>query len=129
MKNITSKKSIHRQTCTFILVYGQGFQLLGSKVDYTIRSSPSNPVPTSFTGSNPIHIQLENDPSGNKKYVDISLSKQVVLSGLNIQTIEKMALGSFTISYLDRSIEYPGSMKTFTRLQNNDQQVIQMNAG
>jgi hypothetical protein len=92
-------------------------------VDYTIRSSPSNPVPTSFTGSNPIHIQLENDPSGNKKYVDISLSKQIVLSGLSIQTIEKMALGSFTISYLDRSIEYPGSMKTFTRLQNNDQQV------
>ena len=102
-------------------MYGQGYQSLTAKLDYTVRSSLNNPVPTSFTGSNPIHVQLENEPSGNKRFVDVTLAKQIVLSGLGIQTIENMALESFSLSYADRGIQYPDNMATFTRLQNDKQ--------
>ncbi len=104
-------------------VYGQGYQYLASKLDYIIRSSPSNPVPTSFVGSNPIHIQLENSPSGSNRFVDITLSKQIVLSGLAIQTVANMALASFSLSYAERGTQYPDRMSTFTRLL-NDKQVL-----
>jgi hypothetical protein len=56
---------------TIITAYGQGYQKLASQVDYQIISSPRNPVPTSFSGINPIHIQLENDPSGNPRFVQV----------------------------------------------------------
>ncbi len=75
----------------------------------------------SFVGRNPIHIQLENDPTGSQRYVDITLTKQIVISGLSIQTVENMALQSFSFSYAQRNMEFPGVMTTFTRLLNDKQ--------
>ena len=61
----------------YLLVDGQGYQLLGNKVDYKIRSSLKNIFPTSFSGSNPIHIQLENDASVPFRFVEVTFAKQV----------------------------------------------------
>ena len=98
---------------------GQGYQNLATKVDYKIISSRIKPVPTAFLGTNPIHIQLESDPSVTKRFVQISLMKQIVVSGLSIETPENMALKSFTFSYADRSLQFPTTMQNFSRLLND----------
>ena len=85
-------------------------------MSYKIISSPSNPVPTAFAGSNPIHIQLEADPTGNTRYVQIQLAKQVLISGLSVETVENMALQSFSFAYSDRSVQYPSNLVTLKRL-------------
>ena len=95
---------------------GQGYQNLATKVDYKIISSRLKPVPTAFLGTNPIHIQLESDPSVTKRFVQISLLKQIVVSGLSFETPENMALQSFSFSYVDRGIQFPASSKTFNKL-------------
>lgn len=95
---------------------GQGYQNLATKVDYKIISSRIKPVPTAFLGTNPIHIQLESDPSVTKRFVQISLLKQIVVSGLSFETPENMALQSFSFSYVDRGIQFPSSSKTFNKL-------------
>ena len=100
----------------YVTAYGQGHQNLVSRVDYMIISSLSNPVPTPFAGTNPIHIQLENDPSVSQRFVQISLVKQIIVSGLSIETPENMALRSFSFSYSDRSLQFPTSIQNFTRL-------------
>lgn len=96
--------------------YGQGHQSLASRVDYNIISSLSNPLPTAFAGTNPIHIQLENDPSVSQRYVQISMMRQIIVTGLSIETPENMALQSFSFSYADRSVQFPTSIQKFTRL-------------
>ena len=47
------------------------------------------------------------------------LAKQVVVSGLSIETVENMALQAFSLSYADRSIQYPDNMITIKRLLND----------
>ena len=100
----------------FFSAFGQGYQNVAAKVDYKIISCLSNPAPTSFLGINPIHIQLESDPSVKQRYVQISLLKQIVVNGLSIETPENMALKSFSFSYYDRGIQFPASTKTFYKL-------------
>jgi len=67
-------------------------------------------------------VQLENDPSVPKRFIEVSFSKQVIVSGISIQTPENMGLRSFSFEYADMSLQYPKNVQTFTRLL-NDQQV------
>jgi hypothetical protein len=106
-----------------VTAYGQGYQSLGSKVEYKIVSSKSNASPTNFAGTNPIHVQLESDVNVNQRFVQILLSKQVIVSALSIETVENMALQSFSFAYADRGVQYPSSMITLQRLL-NDKQVM-----
>ena len=78
-----------------------------------MESSSRNPVPTTFSGKNPIFIQLENDVT---RYVQISFAKQVVVAGLSIETLESMALKSFTLSYAGKRIQDPNGISKVSQL-------------
>ena len=78
-----------------------------------MESSSRNPVPTTFSGTNPIFIQLENDVT---RYVQISFAKQVVVAGLSIETLESMALKSFTLSYAGKRIQDPNGISKVPQL-------------
>ncbi len=97
----------------YFAVNGQGYQPLGTKVDLKISSSPKNPFPTPFAGTNPIFLQLEPDAN---KFVKITFAQQVIVAGLSIQTPENMALKKFTLSYAERSLQYPDKMITIARI-------------
>jgi hypothetical protein len=60
------------------LAFGQGYQSLGSQLENRIDSSNKNLNPTTFAGSNPIFIQLENDLS---RYVQLTFVKQIIVAG------------------------------------------------
>ncbi len=51
----------------------------------------------------------------------IILAKQIVISGLSIETVENMALKAFSFSYADRSVQFPDSMTTFKSLTGDKQ--------
>jgi len=59
-----------------------------------------------FLGNNPIFIQLENDPSVSKRFVEIIFAAQVVISGVNVQTPENMGLRAFSAYYASQSLQY-----------------------
>jgi len=70
-----------------------------------------------FQGNNPIFVQLEYDPSVPKRFIEIIFSSQVVMSGVNVQTPEKMGLRSFSVSYTGLSLQYSSPL-VYTQIVN-----------
>ena len=97
-----------------ILANSNGYELLKNSLDYEIRSSARRTPPVEITGSpsRTIHIELYTDLFSSERFLDISLSAQVVLSGLLLDTKRSMALKQFSIQYASREIQNPGEMKT-----------------
>ena len=82
--------------------------MLVSRVEKKVETSLKTSIPSPFPGSNPIHLQLENDLS---RYVTISFPRQVVVAGFSIQTPEKAALKEFSVFYFPRTVEFPTEAK------------------
>ena len=97
-----------------MLVYGNGYELLQEKVDYKFLSSVKGNHPEEIAGTSTrsIHIQLLKDPFLSERFLEVSLSSQIVFSGLEIDTKRSMALQTFSIQYARRDIQYPGQMET-----------------
>jgi hypothetical protein len=57
------------------------------------------------------------------------LAKQVVISGLSIETPENMALKEFSISYAERSVQYPKKMIIMPQLFRSNAQVKYFDSG
>lgn len=83
-------------------------------VDYKIRSSARRSPPGDIDGSNlrSIHVELYTDLFSSQRFLEVSLSSQIVLSGLQIDTNRSMALQEFSIQYARRDIQYSGEMET-----------------
>jgi len=97
-------------TLLLLLVNGQGYEKIGSTLDYKLQSTNRNPHPMAISGINPILIQL--DPEyllDSPQFVEITLASQIVLSGLSIQTPEANGLKSFKLEYADLDMEYPNN--------------------
>ena len=45
---------------------------------------------------------------------------QIVMSGLSIQTVEKMALQLFSFSYYERGMQFPTKLTKFIRLLDDE---------
>ena len=97
-----------------MLVYGNGYELLKGEVDYKLISSVKGNHPEEIAGTSTraIHIQLHKDMFLSQRFLEVSLSAQIVLSGLEIDTKRSMALQTFSIQYARRDIQYPGQMET-----------------
>ena len=97
-----------------ILANGNGYELLQDSVDYRISSSARKNPPTYIKDSQArsIHVELYTDLFESERFLEVSLSAQIVLSGLRIDTKRSMALQEFSIHYARRHIQYPGEMET-----------------
>ena len=95
-------------------VYGNGYELLRNKVDYKILSSVKRNHPEEIDGTSPrsIHIEMYQDLFLSERFLEVSLSAQIVFSGLQIDTKRSKALQSFSIKYVRQDIQYPGEMTT-----------------
>ena len=93
---------------------GIGYEILGDKVDYKILSSARRNPPTEISGSQnrPIFVELYKDLFLSERFLEVSLSAQIVLSGLQIDTKRSMALQGFSIKYARQGIQYFGEMTT-----------------
>ena len=103
-------------TYRFITVNGEGYELLQNNVDYKIRSSLRKTPPTDISEGNSkkrsIHVELATDLFSSERFVEVSLSAEIVLSGLLVVTKRSMALEQFSVSYAEQDVQYPGGMKT-----------------
>ena len=91
---------------------GSGYEILGDKVDYKILSSARRNPPTEIGGSpnRPIYVELYKDLFLSERFLELSLSAQIVFSGLQIDTKRSMALQSFSIKYAKQGVQYFGEM-------------------
>ena len=91
---------------------GSGYEILGDKVDYKLLSSARRSPPTEITGSpnRQIHVELYKDIFLSERFVEVTLSAQIVFSGLQIDTKPSMALQGFEIKYVRRGVQYSGEM-------------------
>ena len=87
-------------------VYGSGYEILREKVDHKILSSARRNPPTEITGSQNrrIHVELYKDSFLSERFLEVSLSAQIVFSGLQIDTKSSMALQEFSLSYARRGM-------------------------
>ena len=83
-------------------------------MDYKIRSSARRTSPVDIDGSKKrlIHVELYTDLFSSERFLEVSLSSQIVLSGLQIDTKRSMALKEFSVEYARRDIQYSGGMET-----------------
>ena len=83
-------------------------------MDYNIESSVKRNPPGDIQGSKKRNIQVElyTDLFSSERFVEVSLSAQIVLSGLQIDTKRSSALQEFSIQYARRGIQYPNEMET-----------------
>ena len=95
-----------------ILANSNGYELLKNSLDYEIRSSARRTPPVEITGSpsRTIHIELYTDLFSSERFLEVSMSAQIVLSGLQIDTKRSMALKQFSIQYARGEIQNPGEM-------------------
>ena len=97
-----------------ITVNGHGYELLGKNVDYRLQSSVKKDSPEDIEGSKihrEIHIELYTDLFMADRFIEVTLSSQIVLSGLRIDTKRSKALKSFIVRYERREIQYSGVME------------------
>ena len=96
-----------------ITVNGHGYELLGKNVDYRLQSSVKKDSPENIEGSihREIHIELYTDLFMADRFIEVTLSSQIVLSGLRIDTKRSKALKSFIFRYERREIQYSGVME------------------
>ena len=91
---------------------GSGYELLGDKVDYKLLSSARRSPPAEISGSpnRPFHVELYKDLFLSERFIEISLSAQIVFSGLQIDTKRSMALQAFSLEYVRKGVQYFGEM-------------------
>ena len=92
---------------------GQGYQLLGNKIDFELQSSnkKDSPEDTQASYTRPIHIELYKGLFDSEMFLKVKMSAQIVFSGLRIDTKRSKALQSFYVRYVRRSIQYSGVME------------------
>ena len=91
---------------------GSGYEILGDKVDYKLLSSARRSPPTEIVGAQnrQIHVELYKDIFLSERFIEVTLSAQIVFSGLQIDTKPSMALQGFEIKYVRRGVQYSGEM-------------------
>ena len=92
---------------------GHGYELIGKNVDYRLQSSVKKESPEDIEGSihREIHIELYTDLFMADRFIEVTLSSQIVLSGLRIDTKRSKALKSLIVRYERREIQYAGVME------------------
>ena len=87
--------------------------MIAANVDYRLYSSVKVEPPEDIPGSptRAIHAELYTDIFMSEMFLEITVSAQIVLSGLIIDTKKNKALQSFVVRYERRSIQYSGVME------------------
>ena len=117
-----NEKSVNKFNFLIILsADGSGYEILGDKVDYKLLSSARRSPPTEIIGSQnrQIHVELYKDIFLSERFVEVTLSAQIVLSGLQIDTKASMALQGFEIKYVRRGVQYSGEMTSIKVIPSN----------
>ena len=83
-------------------------------MDYKILSSARHNHPEEIGGasSRSIHVELYKDMFLSERFLEVSISGQIVFSGLQIDTKRSKALQTFELQYARRYIQYPGEMES-----------------
>lgn len=80
---------------------------LKNLVEHQIVTSEREENPADFPGEGNIRIKLLEDKSVSKRFIEISLSSQIALSGMVFEMPDTMALKKFTLMVEEAGIAYP----------------------
>lgn len=80
---------------------------LKNYVEHQIVSSERDDYPPDFAGEGSIRIKLLDDPIVSQRFIEISLSSQIVLSGIKFEMPDTKALKKFTLTVEEAGIAYP----------------------
>lgn len=91
--------------CKFKLV--EGHEPIKNSVSFRISSSEKSPLPPTFDGQGTIKLHLLPDGFVPQRFIEITFTSQIVISGLKFEMPESLALGSFVLLVEEAGIQSP----------------------
>ena len=88
-------------------VASQGSEVIEDTVDYSITSSSKAEIPHDFDAAGTVHLHLLPSAGSTDRFVDISLSAQIVLSGLRFELLSGKAFKAFKLLTAEQGLQYP----------------------
>lgn len=79
-------------------------------MDYLTVSSAKDENPTDFNGEGTVRIKLLPDVFVAKRFIEITFSSQIVISGLKFEMPDSKALRKFTLLVEEAGISYPDTL-------------------
>lgn len=76
-------------------------------MDYTTLSSTKDENPTDFGGDGSIRVKLLPDAFTTKRFIEITFSSQILMSGIKFEMTDTNALKKFTLLVEEAGIAYP----------------------
>ena len=104
-----------------------GYEDIGNSVYYKVRSSLAKTPPTSFLDGpveTAVHVELEADAFATNRFVEVTVSKQVVISALKFKTPKEKALQSFRLLFAEQSVQYPDKWSEQRLMETPDMPVV-----
>lgn len=90
----------------FFLIVSSHESLKGY-VEHQVLSSEREDHPPDFAGEGNIRIKLLDDPFVSQKFIEISMSSQIALSGMKFEMPDTNALKKFTLLVEETGMVYP----------------------
>lgn len=84
-----------------------GHEPLKSSVPFRVSSSEKRVQPTAFDGQGTIFINLLPDAFVAERFLEITFTRQIVVSGLKFEMPDNMALSRFALLIEESGIQLP----------------------
>lgn len=87
-----------------------GYEPILNTVSYGIMSSEKPAIVPEFNGTGTIKFMLLEDQAVEQRFLEITFSAQVIMTGFKFAMPDDKVLNSFTLLVEEAGIEFPGQL-------------------